>query len=406
MAANWLPVHKEITQVISKHEDVMLFGGAGSGKTWKILYHVFLRALMMPGSRHICLRQRFEHTKNTLWPSAKEMVNIQWPGLWDMMDTNRSGGLWSMRINESEVLFGGLDDKERVEKHLGAEYATVYINECSEIADEEAVNLISSRLRQKVDGRHILFCDMNPPAKSHWSYRRYIEDKAPGRTSFRINPIDVRENLPASYIARLEALPERMRQRFLYGEFTSDIEGALWSWETIEGTRTELSGEEGRTVVGVDPAATNKEDSDETGIIVGAEKGPGWIIKEDLSFKGSPNEWGMRAIQAYHRHDADCVVVETNQGGDMIKTILNSLDPTVPVEEVRATKGKHTRAEPVVALYEQGLIEHAKGLDDLEDQMMSWVPHASESPDRVDALVWVLHNLALQNQSSFSLGWT
>ena len=383
----------------------MLFGGAGSSKTWKILYHVFTRALLLEGSRHICLRQRFEHVKSTLWPSAKEMCQSAFPGLWDQIDTNKSGGAWTIKVNDSEILFGGLDDKERVEKHLGAEYATVYINECSEIQDENAVNLISSRLRQKIDGRHLLFCDMNPPARSHWSYRRYLEDKVPGRTYFKINPIDVRENLPNSYIARLEALPERMRQRFLYGEFTSDIEGALWSWEMIEGTRTGLSGEDGRTVVAIDPATTANKDSDETGLVVACQKGNGWKVLEDATLKASPDVWAKVALGLYYKHGADCIVAETNQGGDMIKTIIGQIDPMVRVEEVRATKGKHVRAEPVVALYEQGLIEHAQGLGELEEQMMSWVPNVSPSPDRVDALVWALHNLALNNKPCLSIGW-
>jgi phage terminase large subunit-like protein len=335
------------------------------------------------------------------------MCQSAFPGLWDQVETNKSGGAWTIKINDSEILFGGLDDKERVEKHLGAEYATVYINECSEIQDENAVNLISSRLRQKIDGRHLLFCDQNPPARSHWSYKRYVEDvdKVPGRTSFKINPIDVRENLPASYIARLEALPERMRQRFLYGEFTSDIEGALWSWEMIEGTRTGLSGEDGRTVVAIDPATTANKDSDETGIVVACQKGNGWRILEDGTLKASPDVWAKVALGLYYKHGADCIVAETNQGGDMIKTIIGQIDPMVKVEEVRATKGKHVRAEPVVALYEQGLIEHAPNLSELEEQMMSWVPNVSPSPDRVDALVWALHNLALSNKPCLSIGW-
>jgi phage terminase large subunit-like protein len=89
----------------------------------------------------------------------------------------------------------------------------------------------------------------------------------------------------------------------------------------------------------------------------------------------------------------------------MIKTIIGQIDPMVRVEEVRATKGKHVRAEPVVALYEQGLIEHAPGLGELEEQMMSWVPNVSPSPDRVDALVWALHNLALSSKPCLSIGW-
>jgi phage terminase large subunit-like protein len=407
MPAKWLPIHKEIKSLLASHEELMLMGGAGSGKTHFMLNVIFKRAMLMPGSRHICFRKRFEHTKNTLWNSAKEHAELEWPGIFESITLNRSGGTWSMEINGSHILFSGLDDNERIEKHLGSEFATIYLNEVSEISNENDVELIASRLRQKIDGRHLLLLDQNPPAKSHWTYRRYVEDagKVKGRASFKINPIDVRENLPASYIARLEALPERMRQRFLYGEFTSDIEGALWSWEMIEGTRTGLSGEDGRTVVAIDPATTANKDSDETGLVVACQKGNGWKILEDATLKASPDVWAKVALGLYYKHGADCIVAETNQGGDMIKTIIGQIDPMVRVEEVRATKGKHVRAEPVVALYEQGLIEHAPGLGELEEQMMSWVPNVSPSPDRVDALVWALHNLALSNKPCLSIGW-
>ena len=406
MAANWLPVHKDIRNVIKKHDDIMLFGGAGSSKTWTILKTIFQRAMLIDGSRHICLRQRFEHVKTTLWPSAKELFVTEWGDKWDLLDTHRSGGVWKISFdNGSEILFGGLDDKERVEKHLGAEYATVYINECSEIQDVNAVELVSSRLRQKIDGRHLLLLDMNPPPKSHWSYERYIESPTANRKAFKINPIDVRENLPDSYIKRLEALPERMRQRFLHGEFTADIDGALWSWDLIQGTRNILSGEIGKTVVAIDPAVTNKESSDETGIIVVAKKGNGAIVLEDLSCKDTPNGWAGRAIAAYYKYEADHITVEVNHGHDLIKTIMRNLDPLVPIKEVRATKGKHIRAEPVVVLYEQGLIEHVRGLTELEDQMMTWVPHDSDSPDRVDAICWALHDLMLDNSPSLSISF-
>jgi len=403
MPANWLKVHERIRDEVGKSEDFLLYGGAGSSKTWTILKIVFTRALLWPGSRHICFRQRFEHTKNTLWPSAKELMNAEWPGLWDQCETNRSGGSWSIKINESEILFSGLDDKERVEKHLGSEYATVYINEASEIKDESAIDLISSRLRQKIPGRHLLLIDENPPSKNHWTYKRYILENNVGRKAFKINPIDVKENLPSSYIERLKKLPERLRQRFLHGEFTVDIDGALWNFDMIESTRNALNGEHGRTVVAIDPAVTNKADSDETGIIVGCAKGSGAKIIEDLSTKSSPNEWASVAIAAYHRHEADAIVVETNQGGDLVETVIKNADPTIPIRQVRATKGKHLRAEPVVMLYEQGLIEHAPGLEQLEDQMMSWVPSAGgPSPDRVDALVWCLFDLLLNKKPSLS----
>lgn len=405
MPANWLPIHKEINNVFRQNEEVMLFGGAGSSKTWTILKKIFERAMLMQGSRHICLRQRFEHTKNTLWPSAKELFVAEWgQENWDMLDTNKSGGGWKIHINGSEVIFGGLDDKERIEKHLGAEYATVYVNECSEILEPTAIDLIGSRLRQKIRGRHMFYMDMNPPPKSHWSYKRFIEEKIEGRASFKINPIDVKENLPESYIRKLQALPERLRLRFWNGEFSSDVEGALWSYDMILGTRKEQFGNLGRIVVGVDPAVTSNENSDETGIIVVAEKGTGYKVLADYSIKGTPKEWAAAATKAYYDFEADCIVAEVNNGGDLVELAFKSINEKLPLTQVRATRGKHIRAEPVSVLYEQGVVEHEQGLTELEDQLQSWVPSSGlKSPDRMDALVWAFHELVFKDGADLSI---
>ena len=407
MPANWLPVHSEIKTLLGKSEELMLFGGAGSGKTHFMLNVIFKRAMMMPKSRHICFRKRFEHTKNTTWNSAKEHFELEWPDKSDRIVSNRSGGTWSMTLpNASEVLFSGLDDKERIEKHLGSEFATVYINEASEILEENDVELISSRLRQKVEGRHLLLLDMNPPVKSHWSYKRYIETEMEGRSSFRINPKDVEDNLPKSYIRRLQALPERLRRRFWDGEFLSDVEGAMWSYDMILKTRAERHGDIGRIIVALDPPVTSNEDSDEAGIIVVGQKGTGYKVLADYSMKGSPSQWAAQTAKAYYENDADCIVAEVNQGGDLVEMALKSVNENLPVTQVRATRGKHIRAEPIAALYEQGLVEHAQGLTELEDQLQSWVPNSGlKSPDRMDALVWGLHELALNESAELSISF-
>ena len=382
----------------------MLFGGAGSSKTWTILNALVQRCLALDGSRHICLRQRFEHAKTTLWPSAKELIVAEYgQSFFEKCETNRSGGVWSIKINDSELLFGGLDDKERVEKHLGAEYASVYINECSEILDSGPVDLISSRLRQKIDGRHMMFCDMNPPPRSHWSYKRYIEEKKKGRASFKINPADVKENLPASYLERLQNLPERLRKRFWDGEFVSDIEGALWTFDMIEKTRNLRFGDRIRTVVAVDPAVSQNEHSDETGIVVCSKREKGYSVDEECSVRSSPTDWARRVMRAYYEHDADAIVVEVNQGGDLVRANLRAIDQKPKIIEVRATKGKYLRAEPVASLYEQNMVAHNDDLKDLETQMQEWVPNSGmKSPDKIDALVYALTELALgKKKSSF-----
>ena len=116
--------------------------------------------------------------------------------------------------------------------------------------------------------------------------------------------------------------------------------------------------------------------------------------------RGTPNDWSRAAIAAYHRHSADRIVAESNQGGEMVSHTLRTVDPDVPIKLVHASKGKRTRAEPVSALYEQGRIHHLGFHGTLEDQMCSWVPNFGDSPDRVDALVWALTELMLGKGSS------
>jgi phage terminase large subunit-like protein len=119
---------------------------------------------------------------------------------------------------------------------------------------------------------------------------------------------------------------------------------------------------------------------------------------EDCSLKASPLDWAAKAVAAYHRWQADAIVVETNQGGDMIATTIRTVDPTVRIREVHAMRGKALRAEPVVSLYEQNRITHCGVLRELEEQMASWVP-PNDSPDRLDALVWALTELLLSKQA-------
>lgn len=199
----------------------------------------------------------------------------------------------------------------------------------------------------------------------------------------------------------------RMGRQELDGELLEDVEGALWSAEVIEEHRVEQRNapkDFDRVIVAIDPAAS--ENGDEHGIVVVGIK-YGWydftytkypelthgFILEDCSLNGLPNKWGKRAIKAYKEWGADCIIAETNNGGDMVLNVILGLDETVPVRKVHATRGKAKRAEPVSALYEQGRVHHVGMFAKLEDQMTMWDPideDGSWSPDRMDALVWAI----------------
>jgi phage terminase large subunit-like protein len=161
-----------------------------------------------------------------------------------------------------------------------------------------------------------------------------------------------------------------------------------------------------RIVVAVDPPVTGHKGSDECGIVVvGAfTEGPpqDWraVVLEDASVKGaSPDQWARAAVAAMDRHKADRMVVEVNQGGDMVESVVRQVDPLVSFRRVTATKGKLVRAEPVAALYEQGRVSHVRGLAKLEEQMCQMTRigfQGKGSPDRVDALVWAMTDLILE----------
>lgn len=180
-----------------------------------------------------------------------------------------------------------------------------------------------------------------------------------------------------------------------------DEETALWSESVIQKARDLDYGGTlpVRTVVAVDPATTNTESSDEHGIVVASEyPGKKYSVDGDYSRKGSPSQWAAAAIATYEQHDADAIVIETNQGGDMCESNLRNNGFTGRIIRVHASKGKTLRAEPVVSLYELGLVKHKAGLLKCEDEMLDFDPVTQKangvSPNRVDATVYALTELA------------
>jgi len=212
---------------------------------------------------------------------------------------------------------------------------------------------------------------------------------------------DNRANLAASFLGRIEAryAGTRLGRQELNAEILGDLPGALWSLAGLDTYRMRDAPQLGRIVVAVDPAVTNTEASDEHGIIVaGVSQGADQIgvVLEDASMSGSPAEWARQAVKLYRSWRADAIVIEVNQGGDMVAHTIRTIDPNVRIKEVRASRGKHVRAEPIAALYEQGRIAHCGSFPALENQMTQMTPSGFEgtgSPDRVDALVWAFTDL-------------
>lgn len=178
-----------------------------------------------------------------------------------------------------------------------------------------------------------------------------------------------------------------------------NAEGALWTEVLIAAAHAlQIRHDRNRTVVAIDPQATNSDESDETGIVVASSYGAGdakqYSVDGDYSGKFSPNGWATKAMGAYDQHRADAIVIETNQGGDMAEETLRNAGFKGRIVRVHASKGKYARAEPISALYEQGRVAHQGSLYLLENQLMEYVPAtAKKSPDRLDAMVYALTEL-------------
>ena len=218
------------------------------------------------------------------------------------------------------------------------------------------------------------------------------------------NTMDNASNLATKFLNKIRTKYEgtRLGRQELNAEILGDIPNALWTLANIDLHRVrEMPDQMSRIVVAVDPAITNTERSDEHGIVAmgvsagSVDKREGYVL-EDASVIGLPEQWARRAIACYDAWEADAIVVEVNQGGDMVANTIRTIRSSIPIREVRATRGKHVRAEPSSSLYAQGRIHHVGSFPDLETQMTMMTSHGFEgegSPDRLDALVWAATEL-------------
>ncbi|MGV0875805.1 terminase family protein [Martelella sp. FLE1502] len=218
----------------------------------------------------------------------------------------------------------------------------------------------------------------------------------------RISTADNRANLAPGFIKALSSRygGTRLGRQELDGELIEDREDALWRRSDLDALVARRAMATGRIVVAVDPPAGSGRNSVCGIVVAGGMENGGALVLADCSVEGgSPAQWARAVVEAYRRFDADRVVAEINQGGDMVTAMLRSVDERLPVSTVRAKRGKFLRAEPVAALYEQGRVRHAGHFARLVDQMCDFGPDglsAGRSPDRLDALVWALTALLLE----------
>ncbi len=411
------PRQEQARALLQSQRHTLLVGGSRSGKTTLLVREIAGRALRAENSRHAILRLHGNAARASVaLDTLPKVFRLCYPN--QPLKRHRTEGYFSL-LNGSEIWIGGLDDQERVEKILGNEYATIFLNECSQIPYSSALVALT-RLAQNAPGLpQAAYYDLNPTSKGHWTNVLFGEKRDPvsrqplanpeDYARMFLNPADNAVNLTAAYLKSLESLPERQRKRFFEGVYIDDLDGALFSYEAI--ARARVSALEParcrRVVVAVDPSgASSPEDTgaDEIGIVVAARGDDGHAyVLADRSLRDAPAAWGRAAVRAYHEFAADRIVAEENFGGEMVRFVIRAADPHAPVEVISASRGKVLRAEPVSALYQQGLVHHVGRFAVLEDQLCAFTTQGYRgegSPDHADALVFAVTELMLKESAS------
>lgn len=367
------------------------YGGRGSAKSHFFAELAVERGLLRNGSRGVCIRE----VQKDLKESAKRLIEdkIDAFNVGDKFRTLRSE---IVTPGDGIILFQGMQDhtKESIKSLENFDWAWV-----EEAHTLSATSLEMLRPTIRAAGSELWF-SWNPRSASDPVDEFFRGEVAPPdsvsvRTSYLDNPF-----FPAEL--ELERAHDEINNRHRYGhiwlgEYEPMAVGAIWDRVTLHSGRRQEYPTMGRIVVAVDPAAKNEPGSDYHGIIVcGLGEDERGYVLEDASRKGGPKEWADRVVAMYDKWEADRVVAEVNQGGDMVKHTLSTVRPGLPVHEVHATRGKHVRAEPIASLYSLGRVSHVGTFTNLEDQMCQMTAAGFEgegSPDRVDALVWGMTDL-------------
>ena len=359
----------------------LYLAGRGAGKTRTAAEWIVWQALTQNWTRWAVIAPTFGDVRDTCAEGESGLIPILHQyGALDYY--NRSTG--DIRLtNGSRIKLFSADEPDRLR---GPQHHGAWCDELAAWRYPDTYDQLQFGLRLGDHPKTIITTTPRPV-----SLIRQLVAKTDGTVKvIRGSTFDNAKNLAPSALVELQARYNgtRLGRQELYGEILDDVEGALWTKGVIDRNRVESAPPLARVTVSIDPAVTNTKDSDETGIMVcGSDAAGNGYVLADYSFKGSPYEWATKAVEVFREHKADSILVEVNQGGDMVSAVLRQVDPSLPIQEIRAHIGKKLRAEPVAAMYEQGRIHHVGTFDKLEEQMTTWTPESPDSPDRLDAMV-------------------
>lgn len=359
----------------------LYLAGRGAGKTRTAAEWLAWQAITQANTRWAVIAPTFGDVRDTCAEGESGLLPIlREYGVLDYY--NRTIGEIKL-INGSRIKLFSADEPDRLR---GPQHHGAWCDELAAWRYEDTYDQMQFGLRLGDHPRTVITTTPKPIPLI-----RKLSSRNDGSVILvRGSTFDNAANLAPQALVELQARYNgtRLGRQELYGEILEDAEGALWTQGLIERNRISEVPPLSRITVSIDPAVSNTANSDETGILVcGSDaRGFGYVLG-DYSLKGSPLEWARKAVEIYQEFKADSILVEVNQGGDMVSAVLRQVDPTLPIREVRVHVGKKLRAEPVAAMYEQGRIKHVGIFEKLEQQMTLWTPESPNSPDRLDAMV-------------------
>ena len=376
----------------------VFYGGRDSAKSWSVAYILLIIALREPNHLILCAKG----TQISIKDSAKALlekiiIREHWEDLFDITNAEIK-----CKINNSRFIFKGLKNVRSVKSTEGITICWVEEANVDTTADTYEILLPTIRTEKS-----IVILTFNPENEDDYVYQRFV--KTPRDIDYLVH-VTYDDNIFLSEVSKqeIEHMQKDNYEKYLYiygGQCKTAVEGALWSRDIIlycskeereEYYNTNFKAFE-RIVVAVDPSITSTNTSDACGIVVIGKlfNQHRYVVLDDKTGIMSPSQWADVAISLYYRYKADRVIAEINQGGDMVKTIIQQKDVSVAYRGVHASRGKITRAEPIAALYEELRVSHADRFTGLEYEMVTYTGAKSDkSPNALDALVWGLTELS------------
>lgn len=361
--------------------------GRGSGKTRTGAEWIREEALKYPGIRCAMVGETADEARKVMLNGESGLLNCFAP--WEGARFHFTDQMISLP-NESLIF---LMSSEKPEKFRGPQFHRIWLDELPKwkrVGDTWNQIKFCNRLPIPGDRPRMMISTTPRPSQLLKSIANRSDTVITIGSTY-----DNAANLDDSFLEEMRALEgTSFGRQEIFGEQFDEASGAIFKLAWIETHRTNTRPPMVRIVVAVDPTSSRKKNSDLAGIVVAglADNGRVYVL-QDASMRSSPEKWGRRAIEMFHRWGADCVVCETTMGGELVPTTLRLIDPNVPVKIKGGNRNKVSRAEPVAVCYEQGKVSHLGLFSELEDEMVNYVLGSSESPDRMDAMVYAVSEL-------------